>query len=131
LFAILEVGSVAKDSRGTSAGASRGVLKEIDTRLSQLDEQLAAHDELLAERDRLRRARATLTGESLTGRISTDDVAAYLAEHPGAKPGEIASALGVASGTVSAHLFRGKRSRFVSRGGAWFLRSTGSRGRDR
>jgi DNA-directed RNA polymerase specialized sigma24 family protein len=121
---------VAKDSRGI-AGTSRGVLKEIDTRLSQLDEQLAAHDELLAERDRLRRARATLTGESPSGRISADDVAAYLAEHPGAKPGEIAKALGVASGTVSAHLFRGKRSRFVSRGGEWYLRNSGPRGSGR
>jgi CRP-like cAMP-binding protein len=119
---------VTKDSRGI-AGASRGVLKEIDTRLSQLDEQLASHTQLLAERDRLRRARAAITGESPKGRISTDDVAAYLAEHPGAKPGEIATGLGVASGTVSAHLFRGKRSRFVSRGGSWYVRETRSGGK--
>jgi DNA-directed RNA polymerase specialized sigma24 family protein len=125
LLSILEVASVAKDSRGI-AGASRGVLKEIDARLSQVDEQLAAHDELLAERDRLRRARATLTGESSSARISSDEVAAYLAEHPGAKPGEIARALGVASGTVSAHLFRGKRAHFVSRGGSWYLRQAPS-----
>lgn len=120
---------MAKDSRGI--GASRGVIKELDARLSQLDEQLAAHEELLAERDRLRRARATLTGESPLGQISREDVAAYLEEHPGAKPGEIASALGVASATVSAHLFRGKGSRFVSRGGEWFLREAGSGGRRR
>jgi DNA-directed RNA polymerase specialized sigma24 family protein len=120
---------VEKDSRGI-AGPSRGVLREIDARLSQLDEQLAAHDELLAERDRLRKARATLTGESSTARISTEQVAAYLAEHPGAKPGDIAKALGVASGTVSAHLFRGKGTHFVSRGGSWYLREARSqRGR--
>jgi DNA-directed RNA polymerase specialized sigma24 family protein len=120
---------VPKDSRGTAAGASRGVVAEIDARLEQLDEQLQGHEQLLAERDRLRRARATLTGESPLGQITKDDVAAYLAEHPGARPGEIANALGVASGTVSAHLFRGKRARFVSRGGEWFLREQPKRGR--
>jgi CRP-like cAMP-binding protein len=120
---------VAKDSRSIAGDASHGVLAEIDARLAQLDAQLSAHDELLAERDRLRRARATLTGESPIGRISRDDVASYLAEHPGARPGEISKALGVASGTVSAHLLRGKQSRFVSRGGEWFLRERPKRGR--
>jgi hypothetical protein len=120
---------VAKDSRGI-AGASRGVLAEIDARLAQLDEQLSAHEQLLAERDRLRQARATLTGEHPLGRISREDVASYLAEHPGARPGEIGKALGVASGTVSAHLLRGKRSRrFVSRDGDWYLREQPNRGR--
>jgi DNA-directed RNA polymerase specialized sigma24 family protein len=119
---------VAKDSQGVAGRPSRGVLAEIDSRLAQLDEQLAAHDELLDERDRLRRARATLTGESPIGRISREDVASYLAEHPGVRPGEIAKALGVASGTVSAHLLRGKRTRFVSRGGEWFLRGERKRG---
>jgi hypothetical protein len=131
LVVVVDLGgsfSVAKESRGM-AGASRGVLQEIDARLAQLDEQLSAHEELLAERDRLRRARATLTGEDPSGRISRDDVASYLGEHPGAKPGEIGRALGVASGTVSAHLLRGKRSRrFVSRGGDWFLREQPKRG---
>ena len=84
-LSIVEVCSVAKDSRSIAGGASRGVLGEIDARLAQLDEQLSAHEQLLAERDRLRRARATLTGESPLGRISRDDVASYLAEHPGAR----------------------------------------------
>ena len=92
-------------------------------------EQIPAYEQLVAERDRLRRARATLTGESPIGRISRDDVGSYLGEHPGARPGEIAKALGVASGTVSAHLLRGKQSRFVSRGGEWFLREQLKRGR--
>src|SRR6267378_2695340 len=94
-LSIVEVASVVKDSRSIAGGASRGVLGEIDARLAQLDEQLSAHEQLLAERDRLRRARATLTGESPLGRISRDDVASYLAEHPGARPGEIGKALGV------------------------------------
>jgi len=120
---------VAKDSRGGTGRTSRRVLAEIDSRLAQLHEQLATHEELLAERDRLRRARATLTGESPIGRISREHVASYLSEHPGARPGEIAKALGVASGTVSAHLLRGKRTRFVSRDGEWFLREESKRGR--
>jgi DNA-directed RNA polymerase specialized sigma24 family protein len=104
-------------------------MSEIEARIARLDEQLASHEELLAERDRLRRALATLRGEEASGRISKEQVASYLAEHPGAKPGEIGNALGVRSGTVSAHLARGKQSRrFVSRGGNWFLREQPKRG---
>ncbi len=118
-------------SRGVIGRASRGVVAEIDEKLKTLDEQLAAHEALVAERDRLRAARATLLGEGPPGQISQDDVAAYLAEHPGSRPGDIALALGVSSGRVSAHLYRGKRTRFVSRGDGWHLRpgkSTGGGG---
>lgn len=108
--------------------SSRGVIAEIDERLKDLNQQLAAHEELLAERERLRAARATLLGESPTGQISQDDVAAYLAEHPGSKAGAIATALGVSPGRVSAHLFRAKTTRFVSRNGGWYLRQTPTRG---
>jgi hypothetical protein len=76
----------------------------------------------------LRRARAPLTGESAIARISREDVASYLAERRGARPGEIAKALGVASGTVSAHLLRGKGTYFVSSGGDWFGRGDPKRG---
>ena len=109
-------------SRGVIGKASRGVVAEIDERLKTLDEQLAAQDGLRAERERLRAAKATLLGEGPAGQISQDDVAAYLAEHPGSRPGEIAQALGVSSGRVSAHLFRAKTTRFVSRGDGWHLR---------
>jgi DNA-binding transcriptional ArsR family regulator len=69
-----------------------------------------------------------LTGETPGGRISQDAVASYLAEHPGSKPGEIARALGVVAGTVSAHLARGKGTRFLSRGGSWYVREQPKRG---
>ena len=69
-----------------------------------------------------------LLGEGPPGQISQDDVAAYLAEHPGSRPGDIALALGVSSGRVSAHLYRGKRTRFVSRGDGWHLRPEKSTG---
>ena len=114
---------MSERSRGVVGKASRGVVAEIDERLKTLDEQLAAQDELRAERERLRAARATLLGEGPPGQVSQDDVAAYLAEHPGSRPGEIAQALGVSSGRVSAHLFRAKTTRFVSRGDGWHLRA--------
>jgi hypothetical protein len=111
-------------ARGGGIGrASRGVVAEIDERLKSLDEQIAAHEELLAERDRLRSARATLLGEGPPDRVSQDQIAAYLAEHPGSRPGEIAQALGVTPGRVSAHLYRAKHTRFVSRGDGWHLRA--------
>ncbi len=109
-------------SRGGIGRASRGVVAEIDERLKSLDEQLASHEDLLAERERLRSARATLLGESPTRQISQEDIAGYLAEHPGSRPGEIAEALGVSSGRVSAHLYRAKSTRFVSRPDGWHLR---------
>jgi DNA-binding MarR family transcriptional regulator len=108
--------------------APKGVLAEIDRRLAQIERELEGHRALIAERDRLLKAKAALVGSA--GQISRDDVAEYLAKHPGAKPAEIAKALGVSSGTVSAHLFRGKRSHFVSRGREWYVRDPApSRGR--
>jgi DNA-directed RNA polymerase specialized sigma24 family protein len=107
---------------------SRGVLAQIDARLAELDSELARANELLAERRRLLSARATLTGEraavggGLVRRITQDQVAAYLTEHPGARASEIAGALGVPLTTVSQHLHRGKDSRFERRQDGWHLR---------
>lgn len=109
-------------------GTSRGILGEIDRRLEQVERELADRQALVAERDRLRRARAAMAGEPLVAQVSQDDVAAFIAEHPGARPGEIAEGLKVPSGTISAHLFRGKRTRFLSRGGQWYLREESDRG---
>jgi hypothetical protein len=113
---------------GRGVGRASKVIAEIDERLKDLNRELASHEELLAERQRLRAARATLLGESPTGQISQDDVAGYLAEHPGSRPGEIAGALGVSAGRVSAHLYRAKTTRFVSRSDGWYLREQPTRG---
>jgi|ERR1700739_3993310 len=113
------------------AAGSRGVLAQIDARLAELDAELAKANELLAERQRLLSARATLTGEraassgGLVRRITQDQVAEYLGEHPGARASEIAAALGVALTTVSQHLHRGKDSRFERRQDGWHLRDQG------
>lgn len=119
---------MAEASRGKIGPASRGVVAEIDERLKTLEQQLATHEQLMAERERLRAARATLLGEKPTRQVSQDDVASYLAEHPGSRPGEIARALGVSAGRVSAHLYRAKTTRFVSRPDGWYLREKPARG---
>lgn len=110
-----------------TGGGSRSVVAEIDRRLASVEKDLVGYEELLAERDRLRAARATLLGKGPVGKISQDDIAGYLAEHPGAAPREVATAFGVSANRVSAHLMRGKVERFVNRGGGWYLRDAGSR----
>jgi hypothetical protein len=98
------------------------VIAEIDRRLELVERELEGHRALLAERDRLHKARAALTGDRNANQVSQDDVAGYLVEHPGSRPADIAAHFGVSSGRISAHLFRGKSSRFVSRGGEWYVR---------
>jgi hypothetical protein len=119
---------LSRASRDVIGSASRGVVAEIDERLKSLEAELSSHEQLLLERDRLRAARATLLGETPTGQVSQEDIAAYLGEHPGSKPREIARALGVDAGRVSAHLYRAKTTRFVSRPDGWHLREKPARG---
>lgn len=118
-------GLVVADRSVRSSGvgeASRGVIAEIDRKLSALDGELSRYEGLVAERERLRQARAALLGEPASPQITREDVAAYLAEHPGSRAGEIAKALGVPLARVSSHLYRGKHKRFVSRPDGWHLR---------
>jgi hypothetical protein len=112
---------VSGSSRGVPGGA-RGVVASLDERLRAPDAELASHEELLRERRRLLAARSTLLGEGPSGQITQDDVAAYLAEHPGSRPRQIALALGVSAGRVSAHLSRGRSTRFASRADGWHVR---------
>jgi len=55
-------------------------------------------------------------------RISQDEIAAYLADHPGSKASDIARELGVVLQTVSSHLYRGREIRFENRRDGWHLR---------
>jgi len=116
---------VADRSRAVPGRASRGLVADIDQRLSKLDGKLAAHEPSIAERERLRAARAVLMGEGpppATRRISQDDLIGYLIEHPGSRSGEVAKALGVSLATVSAHFYRGKLTTYVSRDTGWHVR---------
>jgi DNA-binding transcriptional ArsR family regulator len=113
------------------------VLREIDERLAVLDGELAALQQLAEERARLVAARAALTGEpvqavqaqavpaqpdAVTRRLTRDEIADYLREHPGSRAGAIARAFEVPLTNVSQHLYRGKRGVFEARGDGWYLR---------
>src|SRR5271154_802417 len=105
--------------------AARGVVREIDQELKRLNKRVEA---LAAERERLLTARAALTGRASVGpargrRISQDDIAAFLTEHPGSWPAQIAEALEVPVTNVSAHLYRGKGERFERLKDGWHLDS--------
>ncbi|HWY91095.1 MAG TPA: hypothetical protein VNY31_10530 [Solirubrobacteraceae bacterium] len=107
---------------------ARGVIHQIDQELARVQKGLSGYEPLLRERERLLRARAALTGEpvrSARARTSQDEVAAFLAEHPGSSPGDIAAALGVPATNVSAHLYRGKSTRFERGSDGWRLRLGG------
>jgi hypothetical protein len=105
------------------------VVREIDQQLQRIETGLSGYEPLLRERERLLAARAALTGEApkrgSKARISQDDVAAFLAEHPDSWPADIASALEVPVTNVSAHLYRGKTTRFERTENGWRLRLGG------
>jgi hypothetical protein len=110
------------------ASPARGVVREIDERLRRINARLRTHEELVAERERLLAARAALTGGATVRttpakRVSQDDIAAYLAEHPGSWPAEIAQAVGAPVTNVSQHLYRGKHTRFARQADGWHVHS--------
>jgi DNA-directed RNA polymerase specialized sigma24 family protein len=112
-------------SKGPLSGAARSVLREIDHELNRLDnwEMAAAR-----ERSLLLSARAALAGTAGAAaayrrRVSQDDVAAYLAEHPGSSPADIADSLQVPATNVSTHLHRRRNTRYERREDGWYLRA--------
>ena len=56
-------------------------------------------------------------------RTSQYDIATFLTENPGSWPAQIAEALGVPVTNVSAHLYRGKDTRFERRADGWYVSS--------
>jgi DNA-directed RNA polymerase specialized sigma24 family protein len=114
------------DSPQRLGRGARGVVREIDQELERVNRGLSGYEELLRERDRLLAARAALTGTPKTSpRTSQDDIAAYLSEHPDSWPAEIAEALGVPVTNVSAHLYRGKSTRFERGANGWSVKLGG------
>lgn len=117
------------DTRGVGV---RGVIAGIDEQLARVEREAKA---LGREREQLLAARAALTGRAGAGpargkRISQDDVAAYLAEHPGSSPSQIAAGLEVPVTNVSTHLYRAKNTRFQRKSDGWYV-SVSSRGGSR
>jgi hypothetical protein len=105
-------------------GAARSVVREIDRELSRLDniEKAAA-----AERALLLAARAALcadgrAGSNLRRRVTQREIAAYLGRRPGSSAAQVAEALQAAPTVVSAHLHRGKHTRYESNSERWYLR---------
>ena len=95
-----------------------GVRRQLDRDIKRLDD----------ERARLIAARAALDGELLSPiekprRISQDDVAADLAEHPESTYTEVAERLEASPINVAAHLSRGQKSgRFLTTSGKYRLK---------
>jgi DNA-directed RNA polymerase specialized sigma24 family protein len=103
----------------------RSVMREIELELGRLEqwERAAARERAL-----LLSAHAALAGDAAGGpsrrrRVSRGEVTAYLAEHPGASPAEIAESLAVPATNVSTHLYRGRDTRYERREDGWHLRS--------
>jgi hypothetical protein len=94
---------------------SRGLRARIDQEIAELD----------IERGRLVAAREALERDKAP-RISQDEIAGFLEEHPGSTYLEIAGGLKTLPRNVAAHLKRGKKAgRFVNDpGGRWSIEST-------
>jgi hypothetical protein len=117
---------------GTPPGReARGAIRAIDQEIGRLEKRMSGYERLLAERERLLRARAALTGEpskesgARVRRVSQDEIAAFIEEHPGSLPAQIAEGLGVPVTNVSAHLYRAKGERFERRNDGWYVSSRG------
>ena len=107
-----------RDVRGGFNAARRGITRELDA----VERELAPYDELVERRERLTRALAALDGGADTKkRVRWEQVAEYVAAHPGAMPAEIAAALEVPAANAHAHLSRNKGTVFERRGDGWHV----------
>jgi hypothetical protein len=108
---------------GRLFSSTSSVMRDIDEELNRLERWETFVED---ERRLLLSARAALAGEPASPpaprrRISQDDVTAYLADHPGSSPAEIAAALQVPATNVSTHLYRGRHTRYERREDGWSL----------
>jgi hypothetical protein len=100
------------------AAARRGITRE----LADVEKELAPYEELVERRERLTRALAALEGGTPTKkRVRWEQVAEYLASHPGAMPTEIAAALEIPTANAHAHLSRNEGTVFERRRDGWYV----------
>jgi hypothetical protein len=108
----------SRDPRGGFDVARRGITRELE----DVEKKLAPYDELVERRDRLSRALAALDGGTGTKkRVRWEQVAEYVAAHPGTMPAEIAAALEVPAANAHAHLSRNEGTVFERRGDGWHV----------
>ena len=102
-----------RDVPGGFDAARRGITRE----LADIERELAPYEELVDRRERLTRALAALDGGAdVKKRVRWEQVAEYVAAHPGAMPTEIAAALEIPAANAHAHLSRNEGSVFERRG---------------
>jgi hypothetical protein len=96
--------------------ARQALLQELE----QVEKDMASLGDLTERQKRLSTALAALEGGStLKKRLNWEQIAQYVVEHPGAKPGEIAAALEAPLKNVFAHLARREGSVFKRAGEGW------------
>lgn len=79
---------------------------------------LASTDDMSSVLDRIERRLHEVEGQ--LARTTRDAVFEHLTRNPGSRADEIAAALKIGQGAVSAHLQRGKGHRFVCGEGRWY-----------
>jgi hypothetical protein len=107
-----------RDVQGRFDTARRGITRE----LADVEKELAPYDELVERRERLTRALAALDGgDGTKKRVRWEQIAEYVAQHPGAMPAEIAAALEIPAANAHAHLGRNEGTVFERRVDGWHV----------
>jgi len=103
-------------------GGLDDVRQSLIEKLNEVDEQLEPYNELVQKQERLSSALAALDGgKGLKKRLSWEQVAGYVAAHPGSMPAEIAAAFEVPTTNVQSHLLRNEGTIFEKRKDGWYV----------
>jgi chromatin segregation and condensation protein Rec8/ScpA/Scc1 (kleisin family) len=109
---------VAKNQK--TDGGLDDVRQSLIEKLQEVDEQLEPYQELVEKHERLAGALAALDGgNTIKKRVKWEQVAEYVAEHPGSQPAEIAAALEVPAPNAQSHLLRNENTVFEKRKDGW------------
>lgn len=98
--------------------------RALTQQLERVDQELRPYNELVERRERLANALAALDAPSQSGqapkkRVRLHEVAAYVAEHPGVMPAEVAAALEVPRPNIQAHFVRNEGTVFEKDAEGW------------